>query len=112
MDYFEVARKATNFDILSSLCQGNTNFIEIGCFAKALTQGIFATMYGLPKDEDKIIFLDYCGISVGRDQDGCNRIVNQWGDHEYSFYYLKNYGKTWAFTEEELRGTNDTTSRN
>lgn len=109
-DYFDVARKATKADNILFLCVGNSNYIEIGCFTKALVEGIYATKYGMPKEEDEVIFLPWNEISLGQDIEKRFRLVDQWGDHEFNFYYLKDYGITWAFTENELRGANDTTN--
>ena len=99
----ECAIKAFAFDKIKNLCENNFDIREIGLLTKAMAEGFYGTMYGMPKEKDKVIKIGWKHLGLGTDEKGAF-IVYHWGyPYDTSIYYAKDYGKTWAFTENELK---------
>ena len=66
----------------------------------------FGTMYGMPKEEDRVIKIETREIHkfVFEWSDKGPGIIYLWGwpGPDGNVYLLSDYGKTWAFTEGEL----------
>ncbi len=85
--------------------------IDLVTLFKALKNGIWASMYGekivkgttltfISKNILGIIFEPFIPK-----EDFKPYFIYRWGvPNDYSIYYLKDYGKTWALTKEELCG--------
>lgn len=63
-------------------------------------------MYGEPyigKQKDKIIEIEKEDCSLSKDG---NSLIYIWGypGPDYNIYYFKDYGRTWAFSREEING--------
>lgn len=83
--------------------------IDLVTLFKALKNGIWASMYGekvekgttltfINKNVLVIIFEPFIP-----EEDFKPHFIYRWGmPNDYSIYYLKDYGKTWALTKEEL----------
>jgi hypothetical protein len=68
------------------------------------TKNIYGYMYGKKFDDknlNKIIEIDKESLDIGRNKD---RFFYVWGypGPDYNVYLFKDYGKTWAFSREEI----------
>ena len=74
---------------------------------------IYGYMYGSPtivvygpngriEEPDKVIQIEKQDITLGKDKD-CLIFIWGWPGPDANIYKFKDYGITWAFTEEELK---------
>lgn len=70
-------------------------------------KSIYGFMYGEPyltgKQKDKIIEIEKKDCSLSEDEDSLIFIWG-WPGPDYNIYYFGDYGRTWAFSEEEING--------
>jgi hypothetical protein len=64
-------------------------------------KSIYGYMYGTKQNLNKIIEIDKESLDLGRNED---RFFYVWGypGPDYNVYLFKDYGKTWAFSREEI----------
>lgn len=81
--------------------------------------GIYGCMYGQPWmhcggidgdhwERDKVLFIEKEGLQMGH-----TGLIYIWGwpGPDYNFYGFDDYGKTWAFTEDEIEDPGDPPDR-
>lgn len=79
--------------------------VDLITLFKALKDGIWGTMYGRPKEQDEILFIEPRSFKLCIHTEEPPRFIYIWGwpGPDYNRYLLKDYGKTWALTREELQ---------
>ena len=80
--------------------------IDISILIKALQKGIYGTLYGgtINSSYEKIIHIKPIQFKLCLHVDEpCIYYEWGWPGPDYNRYKLKDYGKTWALTKEELK---------
>ena len=77
--------------------------IDLITLFKALKNGIYGTMYGMPKGQDKVIFIEPRNFKLCIHIDKpCLYYVWGYPGPDGNHYYFKEYGKTWSIMKEDL----------